>query len=218
MVSHIYTWRHIHMAEEKKIIKVITPVFRGSFLNVFQPRAMENEDGTKNKEKFGLTAIWEPSKFTDKDKERWKAMAEVINLACIAKFKKPYADFRELSNFKKAVRKGEEKMGMEGFGPGTLFASLTTQVMPGIVDVDGKTVISVANGNSHLVYPGAFFRATVNAYGYDNKGKGVALGLMNLQRIGDGPRLDNRTSAAEDFSEDSDMGWMGGSASADEPF
>lgn len=192
-------------ANKKK--PVITPVFRGAFLNLFEARAMQNQDGSQGKPKFGLTAIWDYSKFTDGDKLRWKAMAGLMDEACMAKFKKPYSAFKDLGNFKKAIRKGEEKPDLNGFGPGTYFASLTTQRMPSIVDKDGNP-IGPAHGNAHLVYPGAYFQASVNAYGYDNKGKGVAIGLMNLRLVGNGPRLDSYTTATEDFDGETDMGWL----------
>ena len=38
------------------------------------------------------------------------------------------------------------------------------------------------------------------AYGYDKAGnKGVAFGLQNLQKLGDGERFSGRTAAEDDF-------------------
>ncbi len=72
---------------------------------------------------------------------------------------------------------------------------------PGVVDRD-RNVISHEEGNTELIYPGCYCRAKVNAYSYVKKGKGVALGLMSLQFVADGERLDSRSNAAEDFADD----------------
>jgi hypothetical protein len=50
------------------------------------------------------------------------------------------------------------------------------------------------------LYAGARVRAAINAYAFDTQGnRGVAWGLNNLQKMGDGPRLDNRKSAQDQF-------------------
>lgn len=171
---------------------LVTPIFRVSFPNVFEARSMD--DGPA---KFGLTAVWDPSKFSAKDKERWQAMQALANEVSVGKFKKKIKDLPD--NFKKPVRKGEEKEGLEGFGPGLMFASLTTKFKPGLVDKDGKTKIV---DDPEAFYPGCYARATVTCYAYENKGKGVAFGLMNVQKIADGARLDSRTDAEDDFADE----------------
>lgn len=182
---------------------LVSPIFRVSFPHVFEARAAMGE----GEPKFGLTAVWDPSKFSAKDKERWLAMQALANEVSMAKFKKKLKDLPD--NFKKPVRKGEEKEGLDGFGPGLLFANLTTKFKPGIVDKDGKTDIIDDN---EAFYPGCYARATVTCYAYENKGKGVAFGLMNLQKIADGPRLDSRTDASDDFSDEEispeDQAWL----------
>jgi hypothetical protein len=53
--------------------------------------------------------------------------------------------------------------------------------------------------DSKALYPGCIVRASVTVFAYDNKSKGVALGLGNIQIVGDGPRLDETKSASDDF-------------------
>lgn len=187
----------------KKTKTLITPIFRVSFPNVFEARQAMGE----GEPKFGLTAVFDPSKFSSKDKERWKAMQALANEVSTSKFKKKISELPD--NFKKPVRKGEEKEGLAGFGPGLLFASLTTKFKPGIVDKDGRTEIVDDND---AVYPGCYMRAEVTCYAYDNKGKGVAFGLQNLQKVADGPRLDSRTDASDAFADEEiseeDQRWL----------
>lgn len=185
-----------------EVEKYVTPVFRGSFVNIFSPQSVDGGEP-----KYGLAAVWEPGKFGPKDKARWKKMMQALDAEAKRAFKK---GLKELpANYKKGVRDGAEKENLEGFGPGTKFASLTSKMRPGVVDLNGND-ISPEEGNADEVYSGAYFQATVTVYSYDNKNKGVSLGLYNLRKVKDGPRLDLRTNAAEDFEDDSDLddGWL----------
>lgn len=185
-----------------EVEKYVTPVFRGSFVNVFSPQSVDGGEP-----KYGLSAVWEPKKFGPKDKKRWNAMMNALDAESKRAFKK---GLKELpGNYKKGVRDGAEKESLEGYGPGTKFASLTSKMRPGVVDMNGND-ISPEEGNADEVYSGAYFQATVTVYSYDNKNKGVSLGLYNLRKVKDGPRLDLRTNAAEDFEDDSELddGWL----------
>jgi hypothetical protein len=170
---------------------------------VFTPSTFEGK--SDGKPKYGFTAIWTPNKFSESDKKRWKAMRALLNEASMDKFKKAWKDLP--ANFKRGLRDGVEKADLEGFGPGTFFANITSQMRPGVIDA-GRSPIGPDHGNTDDLYPGCYCRATVTAYAYDNKGKGVALGLQNLQKVADGDRLDARTNAEDDFEDDIDSEWL----------
>lgn len=73
---------------------------------------------------------------------------------------------------------------------------------PGVVDCikDPKTGKARVITDPKEVYPGCFVRATVGAFAYETDGnRGVSFGLRNVQKMGDGPRLDNRSNATDDF-------------------
>jgi hypothetical protein len=180
--------------------KVVTPVFRISFPALFEAKAMEG-----SKPKYGCAAVFTPSKFSKSDKKRWKTVMALLDDASKAKFKKAWKDLP--ANIKRGMRDGAEKADLEGYGEGTRFANITSQMRPGVIDAD-KEPISPEHGNAEKIYPGCYCRATVTAYSYDNKGKGVALGLQNIQKVADGERLDSRTDAAEDFDDDIDDKWL----------
>lgn len=184
-----------------EVTRYSTPVFRVSFPELFVPSAME-EGGPK---KYGCSAVWTPSKFSDKEKVLWKAIKKALNDESLARFKLAFADLP--ANYKKGLRKGNERADMEGYGEGTVFANLTTKMRPGVVALD-KSKIGPEEGNEEEMYPGCYCRATVTVYSYDNKGKGVALGLMNIQKVKDGERLDSRVDAANDFDDDVDDAWL----------
>lgn len=185
--------------------KLITPVFRLSFPNLFVARV--SGDDPNAKPKFGCSAIWSPAKFTDKEKVQWRAIIAEMDTESKNVFRKAWKDL-DPSVFKKGIRDGAAKEDMEGYGQGTRFANLTTKNRPGVVDRDGETDISPEEGNAELIYPGCFCRATVQVYSFTKKGKGVALGLRNIQKVKDGPRLDNRVAAKDDFDEEIESAWL----------
>lgn len=194
---------------KREIKKYTTPVFRLSFPHLFVAQKMSDDDNSTPK--FGCQAIWTPSKFTPAEKEQWKKILSALDDASKAAFKKPWKELP--ANVKRGLRNGNEKEGLEGYGEGTRFASLTSKMRPGVVSItkddDGNYIkISPDEGNADEIYPGCYCRATVTVYSYDNKGKGVAIGLRNIQKIKDGARLDSRVDANEDFDEEVDSAWL----------
>ncbi len=177
-----------------KTVKVLhTPIFRVNFCNVFEARTGDFEG---SEPKYGLTAVFDPSKFSEKDKERWKAMQGLANEVSVQRFGKPVKDLS--ANFKRPIRDGAEKEGLDGFGAGKKFTNLTTKRKPGIID--GRTKERIVD-DPDAFYSGCYARATIVCYGYDNKGKGIAFGLNNLQKVADGARLDGGGDPAKDFAE-----------------
>lgn len=66
---------------------------------------------------------------------------------------------------------------------------------PGVVDENLNPILS-----PDAVYSGCYGRADVNFYAYNSDGnKGVAIGLNNFQKLGDGERLGGGRSAEEAF-------------------
>ena len=50
------------------------------------------------------------------------------------------------------------------------------------------------------VYCGCKVRATLSVFAYDKAGnRGISFGLNNVQKLGDGERLDGRLRAEDDF-------------------
>ncbi len=193
------------MAKEKSTKqKLITPVFRLSFPHLDKPHAFK--DG---KPKFQVQAIWDIKKFSDADKDRWRAMKAGLDRVSLDKLKKVPKDFPP--NYKQAIRDGSEKEDMEGY-EGKKFATLSSSTRPGAVDNvkddDGKWISIDLIEDSDRFYPGCYCRATINPYAYTEGSKGAALGLQNIQFVKDGARLDSRTNAEDDFDEEMDSQWI----------
>jgi hypothetical protein len=170
--------------------KIVTPVFRVSF-----PKVFEAESFNGGAAKFSVAAVWDVSKFNDAEKKQWASMIALCDEVSLERFKKKMADLP--ANFKQAIRDGAEKADLAGYGAGKKFSNLSSKMRPGLIDKSGQPIISPDD-----FYPGCFARATITAYSYDQGGgKGVAMGLQNIQKIGDGERLDSRTDANEDFAD-----------------
>lgn len=176
------------MAQERK--KVVTPIFRVSFPNVFTPSSYDG-----GPPKYGVSMLFTPAQFTDADKKAWEAMKALANEVSQEAFKKKLNDLP--ANFKRPFRKGEEKEGLDGYGPGVIFVNATSKMKPGLVDRNKQDIL-----NQEDFYAGCYARATVVAFAYDNKGKGVAFGLNNLQKVKDGESFSGRVDASEDFEDD----------------
>jgi hypothetical protein len=185
------------MAQERK--KVVTPPFRVSFPSVFT----KSEFG-EGKPKYSVVALFYPGKMNDKEKAQFKAMQGLLDEACRGKFGKPLVEMAKNPNFKRGLRKGEEKADLDGYGEGCVFATLSTLNRPGLIDKEKQPILSEED-----FYAGCWARATVTAYGYDNKSKGVAIGLQNLQKLGEGDPFSSRVAAEEDFGDDADEVWGG---------
>lgn len=174
------------------VTKLQTPVFRVSFPAVFEPKSFDGGAA-----KYSTAAIFDPARFTPAEKKLWQAMLDLADEVSMERFKKKMSALP--ANFKRALRDGAEKADLAGYGEGLMFCNLSSKMKPGLIDRD-RTIIT----NPEDFYPGCYARATITCYSYDNKGKGVAFGLQNLQKIADGERLDSRTDAAEDFDSDVD--------------
>jgi hypothetical protein len=172
--------------------KLVTPIFRVSFPAVFEAKSFDG-----GAPKFSVSAIWDPSKFTAAEKQLWQAMLDLADEVSLERFKKKMSQLPP--NFKRALRDGAEKAELAGYGEGKQFANLSSKMRPGLIGIDRQPILDAED-----FYPGCYARATITAYSYDNKGKGVAFGLQNLMKVKDGERLDSRTDANEDFADTSD--------------
>ena len=90
----------------------------------------------------------------------------------------------------------------KGYPEGSMFINAKSKQQPQVVSIyagaDGKPA---PIQDPKEIYPGAYVRASLRAYAYAvNGNNGVAFSLGNLQKTKDGPRMDGRLSAADEFS------------------
>ena len=167
------------MSEQKKA-RVMTPIFRVSFPNVFQPKLNE----LSGKTEYSLVMLFDKKA----DLKEMKALA-----AGVAREK--WGD-KIPAGIRNPFRDGDvEKEGREGY-KGVFFVNTKSNQKPGVVDENVQPIIE-----QEQFYPGCYARATVTAYAYDNKGnRGVAFGLGNIQKVKDGEPFSGRSRAEDDFA------------------
>lgn len=188
------------MATERT--KVLTPPFRVSFPELFEKKSYDG-----GKAKYSVTMLFYPAKMTEKEKAQFAAMKAVLEEACGVKFSgKTVKEMQaEKPRFNRGMRLGTEKPDLDGYGEGCVFAKASTEMAPGVVDASKIPILKAED-----VYPGCWARATVTAYGYDNKSIGVAFGLQNFQKLGDDESFSGRVAAEnEDDFDDADKAWEG---------
>jgi hypothetical protein len=180
-----------------------TPIFRISFANLDKPSKMEGSEGEP---KFGVTGLFKPADFTPQDIERWKKLRGGSVAMLREKFgdKAFGPDKKIIPAYKMPFHDGMEKPTMDGYGQGVVFFRMANKNPPGMARM-GAGGVKEKIGYDQL-YSGAYARASISFWGYDNKSKGIAVNLHNLLWIGDGERFGNAGPAVEndftDLSED----------------
>lgn len=171
---------------------------RASYPKLFEPEVNE-----KGKKVYGVTLLVED---TDEGRAFLKEAEALADEAGRTKFGDRYNGLKASSGFKKAVRYDVEKY-KDIVSPHKIIAFINTRsydTAPGVVSIyagpDGKPAKIT---DPAMIYPGAYIKATLHAYAYDqDKSKGVALGLGNVQKWADCDRIDSRVAAEDDFEAD----------------
>jgi hypothetical protein len=90
----------------------------------------------------------------------------------------------------------------KGYPEGSTFINVKSKQQPGVVSIfAGENGKPAPITDPKEIYPGAVVKASLRAYAYSvNGNNGVAFSLGNLQKISDGPRMDGRLSAADEFT------------------
>lgn len=171
------------------MIKLLTPMFRVSFPQIFEARAMQPGQEAK----YSITMLFDIKTINQKPSEKklWEDMMASVKIVAAEKWPKGIP-----VGFKVPFRDGLEKEQYEGYGKGIIFVAATTKTRPGLVDQNLQKII-----NPEEFYPGVYARATVNPFAWTKLGKnGVSFGLQNVQKVKDGDALGGRTRAEDDFT------------------
>lgn len=178
--------------------KQITPRFRVSYPSVFEARVAPGAA----KAKFSISAL-----FTD-DPEVPAGSCTIADMKKAA-LQAAFDKFGNTDKTKAAIKSGKIKMPFlepeEGKFPEeyTLLLRFNSdeRFKPGVVDhVRGKDGGPRVITDPDELYPGCWARASVRAFGYDRSGnRGVSFGLGNVQKLGEGERLDSRARATDEF-------------------
>lgn len=172
------------------------------------------QDG-KGKPKYSCSLVFTPELLaTDEGKQKFAAMQQAVLAAAKSKFgeaiKLPGGKSITIQQaFAEGILKSPFRKDAiaKGYPEGSIFINVRTEQQPGVVYAhagpDGKPAIMPPEKYRDELYPGCFVRASLAAFGYDTQGnKGVSFALNNLQKLGEGERLDGRVSAENEFEAD----------------
>lgn len=183
------------MSDPKAATKAVTPIGILSYPHLHAPQLPK--DG-KGKAKYSATVVFAPG--TD-----LKALEAAALAAAEAKWPGKSTEMLKLGQLRTPFRKDALA---KGYTDGSVFINIRTEQQPGIVysyvGPDGKKpAVMPQEKIREEMYPGANVRASVSAFGYDSNGnKGISFALNNLQKVGEGERLDGRAAADDEFTAD----------------
>jgi len=178
------------MSTDKLDAKLITPEFRGSFVQVMKPKAF---DATQEPKFSTVIAIPKDDPFVAK-------LNKMIEAVAIAKFGELP---KKLKTFIKDGDQEEEKYGWQGH----IVFTASNKSKPGVVvrQADGKLEEPMSEEE---IYSGAYYRASIRPYAYEyNNSKGVAISLDNIMKTKDGEKFTSKTTAQEDFADFVESDW-----------
>lgn len=166
--------------------KCITPEATLSYPAIFEPKA--DDHGNL---KFSATFVFAPGA----DLSALRAEAERVGRE---KFGAKYDTLKKSSSFKTGFRDDAEAKGYE---EGSIYINASSKQQPGVVSrYAGKDGKPAAITDPAELYPGAKVRASLRAFAFDKDGnKGVSWGLQNIQKLGEGQRIDGRMKAEDEF-------------------
>ena len=168
--------------------KVITSKVRFSYVQVFEPSAIE-EGQTK---KYSVSIIIPKS-----DKKLIKKIQDAIAQA-LEEGKAKFGG-RIPANYKNPLRDGDVERPDDEAYENSMFVNANSIRKPGLVDENTDPIM-----DRDEFYSGCYGRASINFYAFNVSGnRGIAAGLNNLQKLEDGEKLGGSASSAEDdFGDD----------------
>ena len=182
------------MAKYVNPTKVITGVCTFSYLNCWEPKAIQ---GSKPKYSVSLIIPKSDTRTVEKILNAIQAAYEEGQ----SKLKGNGKTVPALPVLKTPLRDGDvERPGDEVYQD-SWFINANSVTAPGVVDADRQPILDRSE-----MYSGVKGRASINLYAYNvNGNRGIACGLNHLQKIADGTPLGGRSRAEDDFAtEDED--------------
>lgn len=157
---------------------LISPEFRGAYVQIFRAKAQKQEDGTMGAAKFSLRAAFPPnSDLSAMKAAAAQAAADKWGDKVPKTIRSPFRLNEELDT---------PVAGLDDDWTIMTFSAPETS-RPGIVDSRNQDIIDETE-----VYSGAWYIAQINAYAYDRAGnKGVTFGLLNVRKQKDDEPLGN---------------------------
>jgi len=176
--------------------QAITPTGTASYPHVATPQAALDNKGNP---KYSLTVIFDEAGVKT---PAFAALQAAAVAAAEAAYPGKGAQMLKTGALKSPFRTDCEAKNYKNC---KVFINVRTEKKPGVVygyadPATGKAKIIPDDKIESEIYPGAQVKASVNAFAYNNAGnKGVSFALNNVQKVGEGERIDGRKAAEDEF-------------------
>ena len=161
---------------------------RFSYANVYQPVSVNGSDL-----KYSVSIIIPKS-----DKKTIKKIKDAIQKA--TQENKDKFGGKIPNGLKTPLRDGDVDREDDEAYANSNFINAKSKIKPGLVDGDLNPIIDPTE-----FYSGCYGRVSLTFYAFNvNGNKGIAAGLQNIMKTADGEPLGGRSSAEDDFADDSD--------------
>lgn len=170
--------------------KPITPIFRVSYPNVFEPKA-----DMQGNPKYSLVALFDKGQDLSVLQELIDGALEKEFGPEKSKWPKKYKSPIKDQGDRIEAAEDNGKPAPSGYVKGAKYLDLKSKDRPGVVGPDTAPIAEPQD-----FYPGCYARAYVSAYWYNvNGNKGVTFGLQHVQKVKDGERLGGRVAVESAF-------------------
>jgi len=170
---------------DKKKKDLITPEFRVSFAQVFEPKQIDGEGDFK----YSLTLLF--TEDTD---------LSALKKAAVQAAKDKWGDNLP-KNLKMPFLKGNEQDTIHDGYKDMIFIRTSSKQPIGVVKKQDGAIVDIIDRTEF--YSGCYAVAGVNAYAWEHKAgkKGVSFGIQNVMKIKDGEPFSSRPKAQDQFAE-----------------
>lgn len=170
--------------------KIITPVFRLSFPNIWVARPNELKNGELQ---YSIVMLFDKKAAATE----LKAMKELAGKVATFRFgantkglRSPFRDGDTDTN-----RAGDLRKDNNPVISGMIYINAWSKNKPGVVNAKAEIIM-----DQDEVYGGCYCKAQLNCYAYDTAGnRGVSFGLLHVQKIKDGDPFGNRSRPEDAF-------------------
>ena len=162
--------------------RFLSPLGRMAFQHLLEPDTKDNGD-----KKYEVTLLFPPD-------------ADLSDIK--AKLYRAGDDFFKKKEWPRGARTPQDVIGdcedkdYTGYKPGWHYIKFSSKDMPGIVDARKQEVL-----DPREVYNGRWARVSGSCYAYDNKSKGVACALNNVQLLQNDDTFSGRPRAEDEFDD-----------------
>ena len=170
-----------------------------AYLNVNDPKTPLSG----GKPKYSVQLIW--PKEDEATSERIRDAIQAAYLKGKSKLAAADGTVPEMKTLKLPVRDGDREHPGDPVYQHCWFLNANSTSRPGIVDANRQLILDRSE-----LYSGIVGRASIEFYAFNSSGnRGIAVGLLNLQKLADGTPLGTHARPEDDFAdiEDEDEPW-----------